>query len=127
MRRATPWLLVTAAIGGALGVGFGAFGAHALRDVLDAARLATWHTAVDYLFWHVLAALFAAYYAQAKNMRAAAIAALLFLAGVAIFSGSLFALALGAPRWLGAVTPLGGSALIAGWLLLAWAVARRWT
>ncbi|HSX60891.1 MAG TPA: DUF423 domain-containing protein [Tahibacter sp.] len=118
-------LLVAAAIGGALAVGLGAFGAHALRDSLDASALALWRTAVDYLFWHVLAALFAARLAQATGTRGAAIAALLFLGGAAVFSSTLFALALGAPRLLGAVTPLGGAAMIAGWLTLAWSLAKK--
>ncbi len=118
-------LLLLAAITGALAVTFGAFGAHALRDTLGAAQLATWQTAVSYLFWHVLAALFAARYGETAQSREALLAAALFLAGSLVFSSTLFAVALGAPRWLGAITPLGGMALIAGWLALAWAAWRR--
>jgi uncharacterized membrane protein YgdD (TMEM256/DUF423 family) len=118
-------LLLLTAITGALAVAVGAFGAHALRDTLGAAQLATWQTAVSYLFWHVLAALFAARYGETAPSRHALLAAALFLAGSVVFSSTLFALALGAPRWLGAITPLGGTALIAGWLALAWAVWRR--
>lgn len=124
MTATRPLLLLTA-ITGALAVAFGAFGAHALRDTLGAAQLAIWQTAVDYLFWHVLAALFAARYAETAASRAALLAAALFLSGSLVFSSTLFALALGAPRWLGAITPLGGTALIAGWLVLTWAVWRR--
>lgn len=108
-------LSMLAALLGAFAVGFGAFGAHALREVLDASSLALWKTAVDYLFWHVLAALFAARHAEA---------ALLFLVGAAVFASTLFALALGAPRWFGAITPLGGIAMIAGWLTFAAALWR---
>ena len=115
----------TAAILGALAVAFGAFGAHALRGTLDAAALAIWQTAVSYLFWHVLAALAALHADAAASSRAARIAATLFLAGAAVFSGTLFALALGAPRWFGAITPLGGAALIAGWITFAAHYLRR--
>ena len=118
-------LLAAAAASGAFAVGLGAFGAHALRDALDASALALWRTAVDYLFWHVLAALFAARLAETASARGGAIAAALFLAGAFVFAATLFALALGAPRILGAVTPLGGAAMIAGWLVLAWTVLRK--
>lgn len=123
--NAARLLLLLSAITGALAVAFGAFGAHALRDTLGAAQLAVWQTAVSYLFWHVLAALFASRYAETAASRAALLAAALLLAGSIVFSSTLFALALGAPRWLGAITPLGGTALIGGWLTLAWAVWRR--
>jgi uncharacterized membrane protein YgdD (TMEM256/DUF423 family) len=124
MSSARGLLLVTA-ITGALAVAFGAFGAHALRETLDTAQLATWQTAVSYLFWHVLAALFAAHYGETAASRPALLAAALFILGSVVFSSTLFAIALGAPRWLGAITPLGGTALITGWLTLAWAVLRR--
>lgn len=118
-------LMLSAALAGAAAVLLGAFGAHALRERFDAAQLATWQTATQYLFWHVLAAFSAARYGENRPSRMAVWAAAAFLAGGLIFSASLFALALGAPRGLGAVTPLGGLALVAGWLLLAAAVARR--
>lgn len=114
-------LLLLTALTGAIGVMLGAFGAHALRERLQPAELAIWQTGVSYLFWHVLAAFAAARWAQGDGGRAAVVAASLFLAGIAVFSGTLFALALGAPRWFGAITPLGGLALIGGWLALAWA------
>jgi uncharacterized membrane protein YgdD (TMEM256/DUF423 family) len=112
-----------AAILGALAVALGAFGAHALRGELDPAALAIWQTAVSYLLWHVLAA-FAALHA-ADAAKTARIAAALFLAGAIVFSGTLFALALGAPRWFGAITPVGGTLLIAGWIALAAHYLRR--
>ncbi len=92
-----------AAVLGFLGVAFGAFGAHALKGKVDAEL---WRTAVSYQMWHVLAAM----------LVAAPLAKNLFLAGVVVFSGTLYALALGGPRWLGAITPLGGLLLLAGWL-----------
>lgn len=118
-------ILVTAALLGALAVALGAFGAHALRDALDERSLAVWQTGVDYQFRHVLALLAAGLLARARASRAVAFAAVAFVAGIALFSGSLYALALGAPRWIGAVTPLGGAAFIAGWLALAWSALRR--
>ena len=107
---------ITAAAFGATAVMLGAFGAHALRDHIDAAAQQIWHTAVEYQFWHALALLALAMLAPAP--RAARLAALAFCVGIALFSGSLYALALGAPRWTGAITPCGGAAFIAGWILL---------
>ncbi|PJA42813.1 MAG: DUF423 domain-containing protein [Lysobacterales bacterium CG_4_9_14_3_um_filter_62_6] len=109
------------ALFGATAVALGAFGAHALRSVLDPAHSALWHTAVSYLFWHVLAA----WLAVQSSSRLAQPAVALFLLGSTLFSGSLFALALGAPHWLGTITPVGGLALLGGWLCLAWAAYRR--
>lgn len=107
--------------GAAFGTGavvLGAFGAHALRTSLDAAALATWHTAVEYQFWHALALLATGLLAQRGGARALRFAAIAFIAGSIVFCATLYALALGAPRWLGAITPLGGAAFIAGWIAL---------
>jgi len=112
--------LIAAAFG-ALAVMLGAFGAHALGTRLDAASLQTWHTAVDYQFWHALALLGLASAPVSRWRLAASIA---FCAGILLFCGSLYALALGAPRWIGAVTPVGGLALIAGWACLGCAFWR---
>src|SRR3569833_2472854 len=93
---------------GASAVVFGAFGAHALRGHLDDAALAMWHIGVEYHFWHALAL-----YAGVRGLplgRARHTALLLFGAGIVLFSGSLYALALGAPRWVGVITPLGAVA-----------------
>ncbi|RAO77576.1 DUF423 domain-containing protein [Dyella jiangningensis] len=105
---------------GASAVMFGAFGAHALRDVLDARGSELWHTAVSYHFWHALALVLAAFASPGRARRMALVA---FPFGIVLFSGSLYALALGAPRWSGAITPLGGVAFIAGWLALGVALA----
>ena len=113
---------VIAALFGALAVMLGAFGAHALRTQLDAAALQTWHTAVEYQFWHALALLVFA--TQWRSLPHARWIAWLFGVGVALFCGSLYALALGAPHQLGAVTPFGGAAFIAGWSMLAWSLLR---
>lgn len=108
-----------AALLGALAVAAGAFGAHALKDHLDPAALATWETAARYHLVHALAALYAAERAVRTADGAARAAAAVFLVGIAVFAGSLYALALGAPRILGAVAPVGGATLILGWVLLA--------
>jgi len=97
-------------------VALGAFGAHALKGRLSPEMLGVWQTAVQYHFWHALALLFTGY--QTLNGWGTA-AGWLFIAGLVLFSGSLYALALGAPRGLGVVTPLGGVALLLGWIALA--------
>ena len=108
-------IAVSAGASGALAVALGAFGAHASRGVLDAQALQIWHTAVEYQFWHTLA-LLALVYAPASGWRKAS--AIFFAIGIIVFCGSLYALALGAPRMLGIATPFGGAGLIAGWIAL---------
>jgi len=108
---------------GALGVALGAFGAHALRGTLDEAALRLWHTAVEYQCWHALA-LFALALAPLPVSRWRHVSAYAFAIGTVLFSGSLYALALDAPKFVGVVTPLGGIALIAGWLAAAMACLR---
>jgi len=104
-------------------VATGAFGAHALKARLAPEPLAVWHTAVQYHFWHALGVLavgMAGFHRRETGWMGAA--GWLLTAGMVLFSGSLYALALGAPRTLGVVTPFGGLALLAGWLAFAWAV-----
>jgi uncharacterized membrane protein YgdD (TMEM256/DUF423 family) len=108
------WLRI-AAISGALAVSCGAFGAHGLKDRLAPDLLSVWNTAVLYHLVHSLALLALALAAP----RRIALPATLFTVGIVVFSGTLYLLALSSARWLGAVTPLGGLALIAGWLSLA--------
>lgn len=109
----------------AAGVALGAFGAHALKARLPAELLATWNTAVQYHLWHALGlvavGLSAALVPPGPWLRAAGA---LLAAGIVLFSGSLYALALGAPRGLGVLTPLGGIAFVLGWLALAVALLR---
>lgn len=118
----SPAAGLLAGLAGASAVLLGAFGAHALRGVLDERGTELWHTAVSYHFWHALA-LFVALLLLDGRWRRRAVTAFAF--GIVVFSGSLYALALGAPRWFGAITPLGGLAFIAGWLLLGWGASRR--
>src|SRR3954468_604776 len=108
-----------AAVAGFLGVAFGAFGAHALRSTLSPDMLAIFETGVRYQMYHAFAAVVAAWAFARWQRRIFGVAGLLFLAGIVVFSGSLYALALTGTRWLGAVTPLGGLAFLAGWALLA--------
>jgi uncharacterized membrane protein YgdD (TMEM256/DUF423 family) len=115
-------LLLVAALLGAAGVALGAFGAHGLRARLDARALEVWETAVRYHLVHAVALLALALSPYVAQLRTAG---WLFAAGIALFSGSLYALALGAPRLLGPVTPFGGLALIAGWLWIARAALSR--
>lgn len=114
---------MTAALLGALAVVLGAFGAHALRDRLGEADRAIFETAARYHLLHALAAVVAA--ERAARARAASTAGWAFVVGILLFSGSLYGMALGGPRLLGAITPLGGVAFILGWLLLAWSFVRR--
>jgi uncharacterized membrane protein YgdD (TMEM256/DUF423 family) len=112
-------VLLIAALLGAAAVLLGAFGAHALRDTLDDRALAIWHTAVEYQFWHVLATIAVALLAREGASTSLRIAAAAFAAGIVLFCGSLYALALGGPRIAGVITPFGGVAFIAGWIALA--------
>lgn len=121
---ARGWL-VAGAVSGALAVMTGAFGAHALKARLAAAQLDTWATAVQYHFYHALA-LIAVGLAMRLLPEVAGLHRVgwLFLFGLLAFSGSLYLLALTGVRQLGFITPLGGVAFIAGWLLLAHALWR---
>jgi uncharacterized membrane protein YgdD (TMEM256/DUF423 family) len=116
--RRLSWL---AGITGASAVMLGAFGAHALRSVLDPAGRELWHTASQYHFWHALALVAVCLAPDGRGRRIASGA---FAIGVVLFSGSLYAMALGAPRWCGAITPIGGIAFIVGWIALGAALHR---
>lgn len=109
---------------GFLAVAAGAFGAHALRARLAPESLAVFETAARYQMYHALAILFAAWVASRAPSGPAVLAGWLFAAGVVLFSGSLYALALTGARFFGAVTPLGGLAFLAGWASLAVAACR---
>ncbi|MDY7096073.1 MAG: DUF423 domain-containing protein [Acidobacteriota bacterium] len=113
-------LATLAALFAAAAVIAGAFGAHALAGRLDARGLELWETASRYLMYGALGALVAA----AGGWSYGAASAGFLLAGAAIFSGTVFALALGSPRWFGAITPIGGTLLIVGFLVLAFGIWR---
>jgi uncharacterized membrane protein YgdD (TMEM256/DUF423 family) len=118
-------LLLLGAIAAMLAVMLGAFGAHALRSRLPADMLAIYHTGVQYHFWHALGVLaIGLTLLHAPGSAAIRAAGWLMLAGIAIFSGSLYVLATTGARWLGAITPLGGLAFLAAWAAYAWGVLR---
>ncbi|MBI1394263.1 MAG: DUF423 domain-containing protein [Alphaproteobacteria bacterium] len=108
-------LRALAALAGFLAVGFGAFGAHALSASFDPRAADLWDTATTYALVHAVAA-----YAARPPAAAAA-----FLVGIALFAGSLYALGLGAPSVMGAITPLGGVSFLAGWTIAGVAALRK--
>ncbi len=112
------------AVLGAVGVGAGAFGAHALRTRLAPEMLAVFETGVRYHLMHALALLAVGWAAARWPGPAVTAAGWLFVAGILLFSGSLYALALTGVRTLGLVTPVGGVAFILGWIALVWAAWR---
>ena len=101
-----------------LAVAAGAFAAHALEARLAGERMEWWQLAARYQMYHALALLAAAWATTRWPGALTTAAGWLFLAGILVFSGSLYAMALGAPRWFGAITPIGGLALMVGWGLV---------
>ncbi|MEO5891568.1 MAG: DUF423 domain-containing protein [Ferruginibacter sp.] len=125
------FFLKTAALLGALAVILGAFGAHALKQLLDEKDLATFETAVRYHFYHVFALLAVGLLFKEFPNSSLLWSGRLFCFGILIFSGSLYLLTLlhaagqQGFKWLGAITPIGGLCLIAGWVLLAISVVAK--
>jgi len=103
-----------------IAVALGAFAAHGLRSRLEPALLAAFETGVRYQMYHALALLAVAWACTRWPGTAVNASGWLFVAGTVLFSGSLYALSLTGVRWLGAITPVGGIAFLAGWLCLAW-------
>lgn len=122
-------IVATGAALGALAVAIGAFGAHGLRDLVTPDALQIYETGVRYHFYHSLALVLVGLFALATSTptvpAGAAAAAWSFIAGIAIFSGSLYLMTLTGMRWLGAITPIGGLAFIVGWVLFARAALSR--
>lgn len=117
--------LFLGAVFAGLAVAAGAFGTHMLRPVLDATMLGAFETGARYQMYHALALCLLAGIAERNPTLRVAAVGWLFLIGMLLFSGSLYVLALSGVRWVGAFTPLGGAALITGWALLAWTVAKH--
>ncbi len=115
----------TGAVAAAIGVALGAFGAHGLKTRVAPELLAIYETGVRYHLVHALGLLAAAWAADRWPGPWATLSGWLFLSGIVIFSGSLYLLALTGVRWLGAITPVGGVAFMAGWLSLALAALRK--
>jgi uncharacterized membrane protein YgdD (TMEM256/DUF423 family) len=125
MLPAAKLFLSLGALAAALGVALGAFGAHALKARLSAEMLAVWQTAVQYHLWHALGLVAVGLLAQHLPASVPVrVAGWLMLAGIVLFSGSLYVLAATGTRWLGAVTPFGGACFIVAWLAVAYAVVR---
>lgn len=120
----TRALLCAGALAAAVAVAAGAFGAHALRERLSPRSLELWETAARYLIYGGLGTVLAGLAALQTRERAVMWAGVLLLVGAVTFSGTVFALALDGPRWLGAVTPLGGALMIAGFVVFAWGALR---
>jgi uncharacterized membrane protein YgdD (TMEM256/DUF423 family) len=111
-------ILLTASILLALAVAIGAFGAHGLKSHLSEAMLQTWKTGVEYHFYHALGLLLIGVLSVSMPTHLLNWSALFLFAGIVLFSGSLYILAITGIKWIGAITPLGGICFIAGWLLL---------
>ena len=118
------WWLLIASIAGFLGVAGGAFGAHALKARLSEQMLANVHTGTRYLMVHAVALLIVGVLAGRENVGDLATVGWSFTVGMVIFTGTLWVMALTGQRWLGAITPIGGTALIIGWLAFALAAAK---
>lgn len=122
-------LLALSAVSGFTAVALGAFGAHALRQRFEGTadglrRLEWWHTAASYHLAHALAVAVAALFVERVSSSAATLASWAFFAGIVLFSGSLYVMALSGVRALGAVTPFGGLAFLVGWASLLWAALK---
>jgi uncharacterized membrane protein YgdD (TMEM256/DUF423 family) len=118
------WIWMAGCLCAGLGVAAGAFGAHALRGRLSAEMLAVWETAARYQMYHALALLAVSLAAARWPAGGWAAPAILFVAGIVLFCGSLFALALTGTRALGMITPIGGLCWLVGWGMLLAAGAR---
>jgi uncharacterized membrane protein YgdD (TMEM256/DUF423 family) len=118
------WLGVLGAVFGFAGVALGAFGAHGLRGRLEPRMLEVFETAVRYQLVHAVLLVALSLGWDKLSKPAASVAGACFVGGIVVFSGTLYALVASGVRWLGAVTPLGGTALIVGWLALALAIWR---
>lgn len=114
-----------ACVSAGVAVALGAFAAHGLRNRLVPDMLSVFEIGVRYQMYHALALLGVALAHARWPTMSIAVAAWLFVAGTLVFSGSLYVMAVTGQRWLGAVTPLGGAAFIAGWIALAWGVWTR--
>ena len=111
--------LLAGSLLGGVAVILGAFGAHALKPALEARDMfQTWNTAVHYQFFHALALVALASFTLRSRLLCATACA--WVIGVLLFSGSLYLLSFGGPKWLGPITPIGGLSFIVGWALLAW-------
>ena len=125
MTTSTKLFLSAGGLAALAAVALGAFGAHALKARVSAETLAVWHTGVEYHIFHSLGLLAVGLVAaQLPESMLLKWSGWLMLAGIVLFSGSLYALALSGERWLGAITPIGGTAFLAAWGLFVIAVLK---
>ncbi len=115
----SPFFLLISGLSGALAVALGAFGAHALKARVSPDQLSTFTTGVQYHMYHALGLGLVGMLLARSNAGLVSMAGWLFILGTILFSGSLYALVLTRTRWLGAITPFGGIAFVAGWLCFA--------
>jgi uncharacterized membrane protein YgdD (TMEM256/DUF423 family) len=118
------FFFVSGAVSAFIGVAAGAFGAHGLRNRLDADLMAVFEVGVRYQMYHAFALIATAWAISRWPGSLANGAGYLFILGTVLFSGSLYLLSLSGIRWLGAITPLGGLAWLAAWVCLAWAALK---
>ena len=123
MDKYTTWI-ITGSIFAALAVLFGAFGAHGLKSRVSAEDLVIFETGVRYQMYHALALLVLGLIAMNSAVYFSSLPFVLFVSGIVIFSGTLYLIPLTGLRWLGAITPIGGTALIAGWISLIYNLIR---
>ena len=115
---------ISAAISGFLTVALGAFGAHSLKNILDEYGKSIYEKAVLYQMFHTMALFAVAVVQHFDKERSFSMAGWGFLAGIILFSGSLYLLATTGMKWLGAITPIGGVAFLFGWFWLVWALSK---
>ena len=123
-RSSAQRFLALGSILAGLGVAAGAFGAHALKDILDPPMLQVFETATRYVMYHAFGLCIVSWAIDRYPEQRLEKSGWLFLIGILLFSGSLYVVSLAGIRWMGAVTPIGGLAFMTGWLLLAWGVWR---
>lgn len=122
MQKTINWLSI-GAINLAMAVASGAFASHGLKGQLSAEQMAWWQTGTQYFFYHALGLLIVGLLIRLK-LAPTGVAWCLQM-GIVLFTGSLYLMALGLPRWLGAITPIGGTLFIVGWVWLAIAVSKE--
>ena len=123
-RSSAQRFLALGSILAGLGVAAGAFGAHALKEILDPPMLQVFETATRYVMYHAFGLCIVSWAIDRYPEQRLEKSGWLFLIGILLFSGSLYVVSLAGIRWMGAVTPIGGLAFMIGWLLLAWGVWR---